>query len=263
MFLDLVREWLLDCANLIVRGTALSRRPKNSYPSRDRRFDPNRRQFLIDTWQVGAAACIPGLFRSAALPWLPFSDRAEGSPINEYEFHPQYRAKRPIDDLLLKVRPGLDQFITEKYASEIESILFSWTEALLRSTKDLQAIGASLAGDFVGVALDSKQSAVVRSDRNIVEIKKNRFSVGQSLSRESFLASMKTYFKDFTKLETARFQIVNISEPGEGRRGLHTRVRYEFVGEGPGFYREQRVGHWELEWVGEPTTYRIQKWQAG
>jgi tetratricopeptide (TPR) repeat protein len=231
-------------------------------PNRDRRFDPTRRKFLVDTCEAGAAACIPGLFRSATLPWLPFLDQAEGSQTTEYQFHPKYRATRPIDDLLLKVNPGLDQFITEKYAAEIEAILTNWTETLLRSAQDVQPLGMALADEFIGCALDSKSSAVVRSDR-IVEIKKNQFSAGRSLPREPFLDSAKRYLQEFTKLQTVRFQIVDITKSEDARGGLHTRIRYEFVGEGSNFYREQRVGYWELDWIGVPTSYRIQKWQSG
>ena len=160
------------------------------------------------------------------------------------------------------MRPGLDQFVTEKYAADIEAILSTWSGALLRSVKDLQVIGSKFADGFAGSALNSKKSAVVRADK-VVEVRKNQFSEGQFLSRESFLDSMKTYFQDFAKLETARFQIVRIAELGDPRRGLNTRVRYELVGGGTDFYREQRIGQWELEWIGDPTSYRIQKWQAG
>ena len=33
---------------------------------------------------------------------------------------------------------------------------------------------------------------------------------------------------------------------------LSTRVRYELIGTGRGFYREQRVGYWDLEWESQP-----------
>ena len=44
-------------------------------------------------------------------------------------------------------------------------------------------------------------------------------------------------------------------------------MRYEFVGTGTGFYREQRVGYWDLEWraYSSPSTpgeFRLQSWRA-
>ena len=44
---------------------------------------------------------------------------------------------------------------------------------------------------------------------------------------------------------------------------LQTRIRYELVGTGHGFYREQRVGYWQLTWersaAGE---FHVQNWQT-
>jgi len=44
-------------------------------------------------------------------------------------------------------------------------------------------------------------------------------------------------------------------------------VRYEFVGTGTGFHREQRVGYWDLEWVtysplSAPSKFQLRRWQA-
>jgi tetratricopeptide (TPR) repeat protein len=41
-----------------------------------------------------------------------------------------------------------------------------------------------------------------------------------------------------------------------------TRVRYELVGTGSGFYREQRVGEWDLEWQGSDRQFLLRRWQA-
>ncbi|MBI1750792.1 MAG: VCBS repeat-containing protein, partial [Acidobacteria bacterium] len=44
---------------------------------------------------------------------------------------------------------------------------------------------------------------------------------------------------------------------------LHTRVRYELVGTGRDFYREQRVGYWDLAWDADaPGKFRLRSWQA-
>src|SRR5208283_4594293 len=54
---------------------------------------------------------------------------------------------------------------------------------------------------------------------------------------------------------TAEFQVTRIDADARLSSStpqlpitLTTRVRYEFVGTGPGFHREQRIGFWELEW---------------
>jgi tetratricopeptide (TPR) repeat protein len=46
-------------------------------------------------------------------------------------------------------------------------------------------------------------------------------------------------------------------------RSLRTRVRYELVGSGRDFYREQRVGQWELEWESKAEgDFLLKSWRA-
>ena len=55
-----------------------------------------------------------------------------------------------------------------------------------------------------------------------------------------------------TKVVTAEFQVAAIrpaASSAEQMSGvLQTRIRYEIVGTGTGFHREQRVGYWDLVW---------------
>ncbi len=45
---------------------------------------------------------------------------------------------------------------------------------------------------------------------------------------------------------------------------LKTLIRYEIVGEGTNFFREQRIGEWDIEWrASDQQTFRIRRWQAG
>ena len=57
--------------------------------------------------------------------------------------------------------------------------------------------------------------------------------------------------------------MTSIDAQSPGR--LHTRVRYELIGSGQDFYREQRVGHWDTEWEtasSEAGPFRLRKWHA-
>ena len=57
------------------------------------------------------------------------------------------------------------------------------------------------------------------------------------------------------------FQVTRSKRSPTG--GLRTRVRYELVGAGSGFHREQRVGLWDLEWEpAQQDQYRLRRWQA-
>src|SRR5579863_8305556 len=48
----------------------------------------------------------------------------------DFRITPHYPAKSPLDDVLHKVLPGSDEFITEKYAFEILRLLDDWSRAL-------------------------------------------------------------------------------------------------------------------------------------
>lgn len=64
---------------------------------------------------------------------------------------------------------------------------------------------------------------------------------------------------DWSQIVTADFQITSIDIGAS----VSTRVRYELVGTGAGFYREQRVGYWQLAWSRTPSNeYRLQSWRA-
>ena len=46
-------------------------------------------------------------------------------------------------------------------------------------------------------------------------------------------------------------------------QSLQTRIRYEIVGTGAGFYREQRIGTWDLIWESSPSgELRVRGWRA-
>jgi hypothetical protein len=65
-----------------------------------------------------------------------------------YYLRQHYLAQRPLDATLLKVQPGLDEFVSEKYHDQIAAILAEWSSSLLRSPRQLTAIENVLATDF-------------------------------------------------------------------------------------------------------------------
>jgi len=164
------------------------------------------------------------------------------------------------------VQPGSDAFITEKYAGQIGAILSEWSASLRRSPLELGAISKSMAEDFSAAPLQPTQSRVVRSNAGI-EVRQNTFAVQIPLNRETFSHELRTLFAAYSKVLTAEFQIVSIkAEPGSNSSQLSrlsTRVRYEIVGTGADFHREQRVGYWDLVWT--PTTqgdFCLQSWHG-
>ena len=102
-----------------------------------------------------------------------------------------------------------------------------------------------------------------------LQVQQNKFANQTWLSRDGFIREWQSRFSVFSRIVTAEFQITGIdaagaessSSPSQTLR-LQTRVRYEIVGTGSGFHREQRVGNWEMEW--EPSSsgqFRLHRWR--
>ncbi len=169
---------------------------------------------------------------------------------------PRYRSERVLDRTLRMVQPGLDSFVSEKYADEIASILNRWSAALLRSPRDVEAIAKSLAPDFTGTSPKASESRVVRSSP-FLQVKQNKYESEAGLPREAFVREWQTSLDSFAKIEVAEFQMTAIeiedAAPPNRANRLHTRVRYEIVGSGANNYREQRVGNWQMSWEVSPS----------
>jgi tetratricopeptide (TPR) repeat protein len=228
--------------------------------------DLRRRNFLIRFCQGAGATLIPASlwgFRGRSL-----FDQGSSPPAAEFHLQPQYRAQRPLDTALLKVQAGLDDFITEKYADQIAAILAGWSASLLQSPDDTQAIAKALSADFSGASLKPTESRVARSN-SVLQVHQNKFADQATLSRDAFLREWQSVLNVFSKIVTAEFQITWIhaagsaSSPDQMPSSLQTRVRYELVGTRAGFFREQRVGNWDMTW--EPSSadeFRLRSWRA-
>jgi Flp pilus assembly protein TadD len=198
---------------------------------------------------------------SLALPLLPRLDAQNASLVDAgFHLHPHYRAQTALDATLLKTKAGLDAFITEQYHDQIAAILAGWRASLLQSAKSLQAIEKVLAPSFRGSSLQPAESRIVRPGPAL-EVRQVTFSAQDSVGKDAFLEQFHAFLSAFSTLQTAEFQVIRIeARPGGG---LRTRVRYELVGSGPGFHREQCVGWWNLEWESTaPDQYLLRSWQS-
>lgn len=186
----------------------------------------------------------------------------------ELQLHPEYRLKRGIEAVLRKVPPGSDGFITEKYAAQIEAIFKEWSSQLLRSPQDTTALREAMAGRFAGTALKAGRLKPI-NESSPFNVWRVQYPAELSMGSEDFLAGLRSSWDSFSKLVTAEFQVVSIhpepftssaiSEPAS----LMARVRFELVGTGTGFHREQRVGHWALIWEILPSgDLRLQEWRV-
>ena len=198
---------------------------------------PHRRDFLVQSCRAASAA----LVRSGAGGFaLPAPSLAGG------------------DKALFETRPGSDEFVTEKYHDEIAAILSRWNSSLLDSPRNTEAIGKAIAPGFVGTSPRPIESRIMRPGHPL-EVRQLVFSSEPTLATSAFLEELHTALDDFSRLVTAEFQVTRIEASQDS---LKIRVRYELVGSGPGFHREQRLGFWDLDWRRSTGgDYRIHAWR--
>jgi tetratricopeptide (TPR) repeat protein/thiol-disulfide isomerase/thioredoxin len=230
--------------------------------------DSSRRDFLIRCCQGASAALVPAGLRGLTFPFAYAPDASTlPSPAGEFHLHPHYRAQLPLEATLLKTQAGLDNFVTEKYHDQIAAILAEWRAGFLESPQDVRAVERILTPDFSGASFRPVESRLVRSGP-AVEIRQNKFAREPALAKGDFLRELRSMMSAFSVIITAEFHVTSIdaaspvlsasSLPGR----IRTAVRYELVGSAKNFYREQRVGHWELEW--ESTAggeFRLRGWR--
>ncbi len=231
--------------------------------------DRNRREFLIRFCQGAAVAMLPaGLpnfaFRFSGTPSSSTTDSTGAAP-GAYHLHPHYRTQRPLDTLLLKAQAGSDEFVTEKYQDQIAAILREWAAGLRSSTTAIGAFEKCFADGFSGISLKPSDSKVVRSGA-VLEVRRMEFRASTALGKDKFLEELRSVFSGLVEILTADFQIIGIEAASASPASsaipqlVKTRVRFDLVGAGKDFHREQRVGQWDLEWEGMPGGFRIQSW---
>ncbi|MCU1302725.1 MAG: ASPIC/UnbV domain protein [Candidatus Sulfotelmatobacter sp.] len=230
-------------------------------------MSPGRREFLVRCCQ-GAAALVPVSLRGIAFPSNFSSDSSAQLSGGDFYLRPRYRSQRPLDATLLKTKSGLDDFVTEKYHDQIAVVLRDWSESLLRSSQESRAVEKSLAPDFLGSSIEPLDSRLVRSD-SALRVHQNKFTTQPHLGQNAFLRDFRSSLSVFSKIVIAEFQVTSIETRTESAAQeplrLQTCVRYELVGSGSDFHREQRVGYWDLEWVSSssiPSEFHVRRWQS-
>ncbi len=258
----LVSGFTRDSPGETLSGAGKARRSVDSQT-----VDLRRRNFLVRFCQSAGATLIPASlwgFRSSGFE----SVAARSEPAAGFHLQPHYRTERPLDGKLRQVQAGLDDFITEKYADQITAMLTQCSASLLQHPQETGALTNVLASEFSGTSLRPADTRVVRSD-SALQVHQNKFADQPILGREAFLGDWRATLSAFTRIVTAEFQIRGIDATNtEGASSqlpqqLRTRIRYEIVGTGAGFYREQRVGNWDLIW--EPSSsggFRVRSWRA-
>jgi tetratricopeptide (TPR) repeat protein len=214
-------------------------------------------------------ACAATVFRPAAF----FGSLAPGLramnpvspgdlPLGDVRLSPRYPATSPLADIMALVPPGSDDYVSEKYAREIETILDQWSRALRESPEKLVFIAPFLDSKISGTAPGQFTEAPLRS-RSGIDVVRRIF--GESVAgREAFTHSLRTWLRDAASIQTAEFEIFAIEIVASSPPTVRTRLRYDFVLRDRGRRREERVGNWQIEWVRDPSArWTASAWKAG
>ncbi|MGH9545112.1 MAG: tetratricopeptide repeat protein [Terriglobales bacterium] len=189
-------------------------------------------------------------------------DRTSSFPFADFRLTPHYPAKSPLDDVLLRVVPGADEYLTEKYAFEILPLLDEWSRRLKTHPPALAALTNFLDASIEAAPLLPTGEITLRADRGI-EVFRRRFAKDAISGRERFLREMENYLAPLSRVETAEFEIVGIEQTADSSQVFDIDIRYDLVGAGKKQGREQRVGHWLTRWSRDETHgWRARRWQA-
>jgi hypothetical protein len=224
----------------------------------------SRREFL----QYGQGAALA--FLPSGL-WLPRFDSPifpqNPAPPPEFHVHPIYKTPRAIEAMLKKARAEFDAFPTEIYQDQIAKVFEAWAVELRASPAKTGALESAMSARFAANSLVVNLQPR-RKDEGVFQVWDAKFQETPILGGEAFVGGWRSAVSSFSKFVTVEFQITGISadaaspDSSEKHAEVHTRVRYEFVGEGRGFYREQWIGDLDLDWELEPgKELRLHKWR--
>jgi Flp pilus assembly protein TadD/peroxiredoxin len=229
----------------------------------------SRRKFLKG---LGLA---PLLFRPSPLfggsfaPGLPalFPNPTAAFPFADFRVTPHYPSASPLEDVLRRVAPGSDEYVTEKYAFEIQDLLNRWGEAIKTSASGFSALAESLDPAIEAGALLSSQETKLRTGGGLEVSKRQPASHGNPASmpgRERFLEEMKAWVGRDSRVETAEFAVTGIKEIATAPVVVRLDIRYDLVATRNDRVREERVGSWRTEWSrDESGAWKARKWEAG
>ncbi len=165
------------------------------------------------------------------------------------------------------IEPGNDEFVTEKYAFELESLLGEWGDSL-RGVGGAARGFSRLAGTLNATRLDEATATALRgSDGTPLASERLAFPAAESLSAAAFQEHLRKYLASLGKVEVAEFRMSAIEivadAPDTAPLRLRTTVHYNLMGRPSEREREQRTGEWEIGWLADGAGgWSVSNWTA-
>jgi Flp pilus assembly protein TadD/peroxiredoxin len=209
----------------------------------------------------------PVLLRGSSFANWPFFHAAVSPPsptavLPEFHLEPRYPAKSPLEDVLCYVFPGTDEFITEKYAFEIDQQLRRWSTSLVLSAYDLKVLRGLLDTAIQATSLKTAQRRTLRQAHGVAA-EKIQFAQEIVTESDNFLKHFQDYLQPASRIITAQFDIVGLEQTAATPLVLSIEIRYDFVCEIEGGRREERIGQWTTKWILDSSNaWKIQRLEA-
>jgi Flp pilus assembly protein TadD/peroxiredoxin len=256
-----VSIWVDSCVGASIHLAEFMKTPRTPPRAVKNRL-PSRRTFL-KTLGYASALLRPAAFTGTSfLGQLATGLSASALPFADVRLLPHYPAKSALDEVLRRVPPGSDEFVTERYAYEIDLLLRDWSRALRASPQDSSTLAKSLDPAIASNSLTSAAETPLRSSYGI-DCKRRRFGLQEVSGSENFLAQLRSWLGGFSQIVTAEFQITGIEEVTGSPLKLQLDIRYDLVGLLKEGNREERVGTWTTEWRQASTRiWTATRWQA-
>ena len=230
----------------------------------------NENQLLSRRTLLKSMGLAPLIFRPAPFHGSSFlfglpkmlADQKPTFPFFDVRLTPRYPAKSPLEDVLRLAAPGSDEYVTEKYAFEIDSLLKEWSVAFKTSGRDLSALAKSLDSSIEASPFVPAKETTLRSG-NGIDITRKQFAPHVIQGRERFLQEVHAWLGQASRVETAEFEIIGIEEIASVPLTVRLNIRYDIVLARNDELREERVGHWRTEWWRDASDmWKARKWEA-
>jgi tetratricopeptide (TPR) repeat protein/peroxiredoxin len=184
-------------------------------------------------------------------------------PFADVRLSPHYPAQSPLAEVLRLVAPGSDEYITEKYAFEIESILKQWSLELINSSHDHRRLAELLDASIRATSFSVVKETKMRSSYGI-DTRRRMFDGNLNPGRDQFLRNIDVWLSSLSHATTAEFEIYGIEQVSESPVTVHVDIRYDLVGERSSQVSEERVGSWRIQWSQDASqNWKAQKWEIG
>ena len=191
---------------------------------------------------------------TGATPDLAFAD---------VRLTPHDPSQSPLGDVLRFVTAGSDQYITEKYAVEIEAVFRQWGQALCESPQNHSKLANALEESIDAVPLVPVRESRVRSGFGIEVMRREFAEKHSSLNRDGFVECVRTWLRDIARIETAEFEMYRIEQMSQSPLAVRAAIRYDLVAQRKDQKREERVGSWRTEWVHDDSRgWRARMWET-